>query len=161
VEPGLSAADPTTPIRVELSRILIREMADMQVVELRDVATGRSFPIVIGLPEAYAIERRLRGEEPERPQTHDLLDRVITELGARIARVDIIDLREGTFHAVLTLDTERGPVALDCRPSDALALCADGRAEIWVAASVIERASSGTPPQAFPFVADEDDDHDD
>jgi bifunctional DNase/RNase len=62
---------------------------------------------------------------------------------------------------VLTLDTERGPVALDCRPSDALALCADGRAEIWVAESVIERASSGTPPQAFPFVADEDDDHDD
>lgn len=157
----MSAADPTTPIRVELSRILIREMADMQVVELRDVATGRSFPIVIGLPEAYAIERRLRGEEPERPQTHDLLDRVITELGARIVRVDIIDLREGTFHAVLTLDTERGPVALDCRPSDALALCADGRAEIWVADSVIERASSGTPPQAFPFVADEDDDHDD
>lgn len=157
----MNAAEPTTPVRVELSRILIREMADMQVVELRDAATGRSFPIVIGLPEAYAIERRLKGEQPERPQTHDLLDRVITELGARLARVDIIDLREGTFHAVLTLHTTQGPVALDCRPSDALALCADGRAEIWVAESVIERASSGSEPPAFPFIADEDDDHDD
>ena len=44
----MSAVDPATPVRVELSRILIREMTDMQVVELRDVATGRSFPIVIG-----------------------------------------------------------------------------------------------------------------
>ncbi len=157
----MSAAEPTTPIRVELSRILIREMTDMQVVELRDMASGRSFPIVIGLPEAYAIERRLRGEEPERPQTHDLLDHVIDALGGRIVRVDITDLREGTFHATLTIDTAQGPVALDCRPSDALALCADGRAELWVAESVIERASSGTKPQAFPFVADEDDDHDD
>lgn len=157
----MSAAEPTTPRRVELSRILIREMADMQVVELRDVATGRSFPIVIGLPEAYAIERRLKGEQPERPQTHDLLDRVITELGARIARVDIIDLREGTFHAVLTLESAQGPIAVDCRPSDALALCADGRAEIWVAESVIERASGGAPAMEFPFVADEDDDVDD
>lgn len=159
----MNTVQPTTPIRVELSRILIREMSDMQVVELRDVATGRSFPIVIGLPEAYAIERRLKGEEPERPQTHDLLDRVISELGARLERVDIVDLREGTFHAVLTLQTTQGPVALDCRPSDALALCADGRAEIWVAESVIERASSGATPHAFPFIVDEDDDdeHDD
>ena len=148
-------------VTMQLSRIFIREMTDMQIIELSEVGGSRTFPIVIGLPEAYAIERRLKGEEPERPKTHDLLDRVITALGARLARVDIIDLREGTFHAVLTLDTANGPVALDCRPSDALALCADGRAEIWVADSVIERASSGSTPPAFPFVADEDDDHDD
>jgi hypothetical protein len=157
----LSAVDPSTPVRVELSRILIREMTDMQVVELRDVATGRSFPIVIGLPEAYAIERRLKGEQPERPQTHDLLDHAIEALGARIVRVDITDLREGTFHARLTLESAQGPVALDCRPSDALALCADGRAELWVAESVIERARTGGAQQPFPFVADEDDDSED
>lgn len=157
----MSSSDPDAPVRVELSRILIREMADMQVVELREVAGDRAFPIVIGLPEAYAIERRLRGAEPERPQTHDLLGHVIEALGARIVRVDITDLLEGTFHARLTLEGREGPVALDCRPSDALALCADGRAELWVADSVIERASSGAAQQPFPFVVDDGDDAED
>ena len=81
-------------IRMELARILIRELKDIQIIELREVAEvedpespngekavsqledGRSFPIVIGLPEAQAIERRLQGRSIKRPQTHDLLSSV-------------------------------------------------------------------------------------
>ena len=61
-------------VQVELSRIFIREMTDMQLIELREVGVesdARSFPIVIGLPEAFAIDRRLKGIEIPRPQTHD------------------------------------------------------------------------------------------
>lgn len=144
------------PRRVVLSRVLIRDLTDMQVVELTEAGTDRSFPIAIGLPEAHAIERRLSGEVPPRPQTHDLLDAVIAALGASVVRVDITDLREGTFHARLTLEGPAGPVAIDCRPSDALALCADGRAELWVDDAVIDRAAAATVPTEFPFVADDD-----
>ena len=75
------------PVRMELARILIRELADMQIIELReaspvDLDAVRSFPIVIGLPEAQAIERRLKGTVLKRPQTHDLLATIIDDLGA-------------------------------------------------------------------------------
>ncbi len=67
------------PVRMELSRILIRENVDAHVVELREADGERVFPIVIGLNEAAAINRRLMGEEPPRPQTHELLANIIVE----------------------------------------------------------------------------------
>ena len=76
---------------MELARILIRELSDMQIIELREAAPAdqeavRSFPIVIGLPEAQAIERRLKGAVIKRPQTHDLLANILTE-GIRCSTV--------------------------------------------------------------------------
>ena len=67
-------------VQVELSRIFIREMTEMQIIELTELEGSRSFPIVIGLPEAFAIERRLKGIEIARPQTHDLLGTVVEKL---------------------------------------------------------------------------------
>ena len=64
-------------VQMELSRILIRETDDMHIVELREVDGERVFPIVIGLTEAAAIERRLMGQAPPRPLTHELLADVI------------------------------------------------------------------------------------
>lgn len=70
-------------VTMQLSRIFIREMTDMQIIELSEVGGSRTFPIVIGLPEAFAIERRLKGIEIPRPQTHDLLAHLLDALGAR------------------------------------------------------------------------------
>ena len=67
-------------VAMQLSRIFIREMTDMQIIELSEVGGDRTFPIVIGLPEAFAIERRLKGIEIPRPQTHDLLARAVSHL---------------------------------------------------------------------------------
>jgi bifunctional DNase/RNase len=75
-------------VPVQLSRIFIREMTDMQIIELSEVEGERAFPIVIGLPEAFAIERRLKGLEIARPQTHDLLASVIESLGGSLLRID-------------------------------------------------------------------------
>ena len=96
-------------VRMELSRILIRELSDMQIIELREVpADGgadspdlRTFPIVIGLNEAQAIERRLKGVAIKRPQTHDLLANVIESLGATLDSITVNDLSEHTFFATL------------------------------------------------------------
>lgn len=129
-------------VRVELSRIFIREMTDMQIIELRECDGDRSFPIVIGLPEACAIERRLKGVEIPRPQTHDLLGETISALGGTLERIEINDLDAGTFYAVLVVRQGDRLVEIDSRPSDAIALGIAGEVPIHVAEHVIEEASA-------------------
>lgn len=145
-------------VRMELSRILIRELTDMQVIELAEVLEEveglepggdddrprRTFPIVIGLPEAQAIERRLKGISIKRPQTHDLLASVIVKLGGILESITITKLEEHTFFA--TLDVRRSDsemVNIDARPSDAIALGIAGQVPIYVDQSVLEKAAGG------------------
>lgn len=135
---------------MELSRILIRELTDYQLIELREVAEPgapdpeqpRSFPIVIGLPEAQAIERRLKGLPLSRPQTHDLLASVIEELGGVLERVTVTHLAEQTFFAELLVRRHDGTEArIDSRPSDAIALGIAANTPIYVAEQVIDSAT--------------------
>jgi len=145
---------------MELARILIRELNDYQIIELREVVEGpdraepadeddaasenssvRSFPIVIGLTEAQAIERRLKGVEVKRPQTHDLLSSVIESLGGTLKSISIIDLTDHTFFA--TLDVERADgetVNIDARPSDAIAIGVANEVPIYVEERVLDAA---------------------
>ena len=109
-------------VRMEVARILIRETNDTHVVELREQNGSRVFPIVIGLNEAAAIERRIMGQTPPRPQTHELLAEVIRRLGATLDRIIISDLRDGTFYARLILTRDDETLDIDSRPSDAIAL---------------------------------------
>jgi bifunctional DNase/RNase len=148
----------TMTVRVELSRILIREMADLQVIELTEVGGTRSFPIVIGLTEACAIERRLKGCEVPRPQTHDLLANIIDLLGAKVARIEIPDLKDGTFFAKITLVHAGREIEVDARPSDAIALGVAQRAPILVAERVIAEASVSPQGMAPPLIDPSGDD---
>jgi bifunctional DNase/RNase len=138
-------------VLMELSRIFIREMTDMQIIELTEVDGDRSFPIVIGLPEAFAIERRLKGIEIPRPQTHDLLAATIKELGGKLNRIIINDLAEGTFFAKLVVEQDGREIEIDSRPSDAIALGVAEDAPIYVAEHVLEQTQSDT-------ASDEDED---
>ncbi len=147
------------PVRMELSRILIRELNDYQIIELREVAPGgvdsesggqmeggRAFPIVIGLPEAQAIERRLKGIQIKRPQTHDLLANVVDALGGKLQSITINDLAEHTFFATLdVLNAEGKLLHVDSRPSDAIALGIAGGVPIFVEDRVLEAASKDDP----------------
>ena len=129
-------------VRMQLSRIFIREMSGMQIIELTDPASGRSFPIVIGLPEAFAIERRLKGAEVPRPQTHDLLAAVIRELGASLQRIVIDDLRQGTFFAKLVIERDGRTHLVDSRPSDAIAIGVAMDVPIFVEEEVLRAAAA-------------------
>ncbi len=151
-------------IRVELSRILIREMSDMQVIELSEVDGTRSFPIVIGLTEACAIERRLKGCEVSRPQTHDLLANIISVLGAQVVRIEIPELKGGTFFAKVILSHAGKEIVIDARPSDAIAIGVAQNAPILVDEQVIAEAgvaAQGAPPPVIDPSDDDDDDVDD
>ena len=138
-------------VPMQLSRIFIREMTDMQIIELSEIGGDRAFPIVIGLPEAFAIERRLKGIEIPRPQTHDLLAGVIDALGATLTRIEIHDMREGTFYARLVLERDGAEVQVDSRPSDAIAIGVAKGAPILVEESVLEQASSEAAAGAGPL----------
>ncbi|MBX3386545.1 MAG: bifunctional nuclease family protein [Phycisphaeraceae bacterium] len=159
-------------VRMELARILIRELNDYQVIELREVApvqdddarengstgsstgqvtysqveNGRSFPIVIGLPEAQAIERRLKGIGVKRPQTHDLLVNVMEALGGRLESICIHDLTEHTFFAELRIRNSKGELLkVDARPSDAIALGIASNVPLFVEEKVLNEAQREEP----------------
>jgi hypothetical protein len=125
-------------VEVELSRIIINETSDQQVIVLKERHGARAFPIVIGIVEIFAIDRRLKGIQPPRPMTHDLLAGIIESLGARIERIVIDDLRNHTFYAKIHLHIDGRTVQVDSRPSDAIALCAATKAPIFVAEHVFD-----------------------
>ncbi len=125
----------------ELSRIIINEMSDQQVIILKERHGHQSFPIVIGIVEIFAIDRRLKGIQPPRPMTHDLLASVIENLGAKIEKIVINDLRNHTFYAKIHVSLDGRTIEIDSRPSDAIALCAASNAPIYVAEHVFEQTS--------------------
>ncbi len=128
-------------MEAELSRIIIDEQSDQQVIVIKERNGNRSFPIVIGIVEILAIDRRLKGIKPPRPMTHDLLGSVIEELGAKLEKIVINDLRHHTFYAKIHLSLNGQTVEVDSRPSDAIALGVACDAPIYVAEHVFEMTS--------------------
>ena len=126
--------------QVELSRIIINETSEQQVIVLKECNGERSFPIVIGIVEVFAIDRRLKGIAAPRPMTHDLLDNVIKSLGASIDRIVISDLKDHTFYAKIYLSVNGKIIEIDSRPSDAIALGSASQAPIFVADHVFDSA---------------------
>ncbi|MCW8138934.1 MAG: bifunctional nuclease family protein [Planctomycetota bacterium] len=131
-------------IRVELSAIVINERSDEQVIALREVEGERQFPIVIGMFEAFAIDRIVKGRESERPLTHDLLASLVGALGGRVVRVAIDDLRDETYYAkVVVRRGDDDEVLVDARPSDAITLALKVGVPIYVAERVMNAAAPG------------------
>lgn len=109
-------------VRMELSRIIISEINDQQVIYLREVDGERMFPILIGIFEATSIDRRVKGEIPPRPLTHDLLKNAIEELGGEVEDIVINNLMDHTYYAVIRVRQNDELIEIDSRPSDAIAL---------------------------------------
>lgn len=112
------------------------------IVILKDADNRLNLPIWIGLLEATAIATELEGIKMARPMTHDLLRNVLGDLGATLERVEITDLRENTYFAVLHLIVEGVARSVDSRPSDAISLALRTKSPIYVARSVLEASST-------------------
>ena len=137
-------------IEMELSRILIREITDAQFIELREINGERTFPIVVGKPEAYAIDRRLKGLDPPRPQTHDLFTTMMQDLGGSLEKILINDLREGTFYAKLYVQQNGTEHEVDCRPSDAIAIGVAMQVPIFVEDHVLDEVENDIEDTGYP-----------
>ena len=142
---------------MELSRVLILDSSPEQFITLSERGgEGRSFAIRIGTPEAIAIERRLRGESPPRPQTHELVENVVGALGAEIVRIEIHSLEEGTYFANVVLLQGDREIPVDARPSDAIALAVARRLPIEVDEDVLAASADERPDVEPPVEPGED-----
>jgi len=127
-------------IKMNLARIVIVDSEDekMSMIVLRELEGERAFPILIGIHEAYAIDRRMKGVAVQRPLTHDLIERLIDQLDCRIEQVVISELRDSTFFAKLVLRRDGELIEVDSRPSDAIAVGAGTSIPIFVDDSVLK-----------------------
>ena len=112
------------------------------IVILRDGENKVNLPIWIGLLEATAIATELEGIQMARPMTHDLLRNLIGELGATVESIEISDLRDNTYYAVIHLRVGDTARTIDSRPSDAISLALRSKSPIYVARKVIEASSA-------------------
>ncbi len=126
-------------VRMDLARIVISETSEQQVIYLRERSGSRQFPVVIGMNEAWAIERRVKNIATARPLTHDLLANVITEMGGELEKIVIHDLRDHVFYAKLVIRSHGSLLEIDSRPSDAIALGVASETPIYVSESVLQQ----------------------
>ena len=110
------------------------------IVLLKTSDGDKVLPVWIGHPEAASILMKLQGQEPPRPQTHDLLADVIAQLDAEVVKVTVTELRESTFYASITLRRNGDEIDVDSRTSDAIALALRAGAKIYAADEVIEES---------------------
>ncbi len=110
------------PVHMQLSRIIISEINDQQVIYLKEVNGDRQFPILIGIFEATSIDRRVKGRPNLRPLTHDLLVNIVEQMGGELDSVVITELKEHTYYAKLRIRSAGEIIEIDSRPSDAIAV---------------------------------------
>ncbi len=128
-------------VEVELSKIIIDEKRQDQIIVLKEKNGTRQFPIVIGFLEASSIKMKLSGFQVPRPMTHDLLISVIKEMGGTLEKLLIDKLVDNTFHAKLAIQINGDIRKVDSRPSDGIALAVRAGAPIFVDEEVLEKAS--------------------
>jgi len=128
------------PIEMKLSRIIISEINEQQVIYLKEVGGDRQFPILIGIFEATSIDRRVKSDKPQRPLTHDLLVSIVDALGGELDSVVITDLRKHTYYAKLRIRVDGELIEIDSRPSDAIAVAVtcDPHLPIYVSEEVLD-----------------------
>lgn len=129
-------------IEMTIKGLMVDPITNMPIVILRDKDGGRVLPIWVGVFEANAIALQIENVTTPRPMTHDLLRNVIHDLKAEIRKIVVSDLKENTFFALIHLDVQGQPLAIDARPSDAIALALRARAPIFVEDTVIDNAKT-------------------
>ena len=128
-------------IELELVGVRVELPSNTPVVVLRELeGRHRQLSIFIGGPEATAIAFALEGVETPRPLTHDLFGNVLEELGTRLDRVVINELRETTYYATLVLTHHGDTSQVSSRPSDAIALAVRAGCPIYAEEDVLEEA---------------------
>ena len=127
-------------LEMSIDSIRVSLMNYQRVVILKEKSSDRYLPIWIGPAEADAIAVKLQGVDVPRPLTHDLLQSMITTLGARVNSIVVCDLKNDTFYAKVILDVDGNQLEVDSRPSDAIALAVRVEVPIYADESVLDRA---------------------
>jgi bifunctional DNase/RNase len=138
-------------IEVKIGALIMDPNTNTPIVVLKGIDSDTILPIWVGAYEANAIALEIEKIVPQRPMTHDLLRNFIVETGLQVTRVTISDLRDNTFYALIELvDNNNQILALDARPSDAIALALRLDCAIFVEQNVIDISASSTKSEIDP-----------
>ena len=129
-------------IEMNIKGLMVDPITNMPIVILRDKDGQKVLPIWVGIFEANAIALQIENISTPRPMTHDLLRNVIHDLKASVQKVVVCDLQENTFYALIYVTAGGEMMAIDARPSDAIALALRARAPIFVEEAVIDNAKT-------------------
>ncbi len=129
-------------LEMKVKGLALDPSTNMPIVILKDLEEERALPIWVGIFEANAIALEMESVPTPRPMTHDLIKNILEETEATVLRIVVNDLKDNTFYAEIYLSLNGNEVAIDSRPSDAIALALRVDAPIYVAKNVLEEARS-------------------
>src|SRR6201996_3229525 len=141
VQPVTQATDE---VEMQIRGLMMDPVTNQPIIVLKDIASDLVLPIWVGIFEANAIALELEKTTTPRPMTHDLMQNMARGLNAEIRKVVVSELREDTFYAVIWMDHAGETVALDARPSDAIALALRWDCPIYVNREVLESSKQAT-----------------
>ena len=128
-------------IEMRVGGLTLDPVTKTPIVILKDAENKLNLPIWIGLMEATAMATEIEGIKMARPMTHDLLRNLIVDLGGVVESIEVTDLRDNTYYAVICLQAGGRKVLIDSRPSDAISLALRTKSPIFVAKKVLEASS--------------------
>lgn len=134
--------------RMKVDKLGIDLLTHDPVVILKDMEGKRHLPILIGPFEATAIALALEGTQVPRPLSHDLMKSIIEALKAKVNKIVIHDIQENTFFAKVVLESSLGPLEIDARPSDSIALALRTNSPIYVTDAIILEESEDKSKEA-------------
>ncbi|MBI2360090.1 MAG: bifunctional nuclease family protein [Deltaproteobacteria bacterium] len=128
-------------IRMTVGGLTLDPVTKTPIVILKDSENKLNLPIWIGLLEATAMATELEGIKMARPMTHDLLKNILAQVDGTVESVQITELKENTYYALIYLQVGGRELIIDSRPSDAIALALRTKSPIYVAKAVLEASS--------------------
>jgi len=126
---------------MRVAGITVDPFTNTPIVILKDLEEKDVLPIWIGLLEASSIATALENVQTPRPMTHDLLKNILDQLGVKVIKIEINDLRDNTYFAIIHMEVDNKRMAIDSRPSDAIALSLRVGASIFVEENVIRKSA--------------------
>ncbi len=127
-------------VEMKVVGIMIDPVNSTPIVVLRDSESKYTLPIWIGVAEASAIMMELEGIKAPRPNTHDLMKEILNAIHGQVVKVEITELKDNTYYAVLYLKFLDKEMQIDSRPSDAIALALRMSAGIYVDKTVLDKS---------------------
>ncbi|WP_045216999.1 bifunctional nuclease family protein [Desulfonatronovibrio magnus] len=126
-------------IKMEVFGLAMDEKTNMPLVILKDSTDKYILPIWIGAMEAMAISLPLKGMTLPRPMTHDLFLNSLEQLNAELQHVEVSEIKDSTYYAVIVLTHGDKEFRVDSRPSDAIAMAVRAKAPILVNKTILEQ----------------------
>jgi hypothetical protein len=126
---------------MKVAGITVDPFTNTPIVILKDLEEKDVLPIWIGLLEASSIATAIENVQTPRPMTHDLLKNILDSLDVKVIRIEVNDLKDNTYYAIIYLEVDDKRLTIDARPSDAIALALRVNASIFVEESVIKKSA--------------------